>query len=453
MGRITERREHRGLETILFWVLPTLAVLGSLAPVSGPFFAFRVAVPLAVIASLLSGRRTQTGKRTGIRTLIVAFCWLWFIVMALLSIVGTRTDELWTEALSLGVGLLLIATTALLADTRHVLRIWANGWLAVYLLTVAIVIWELATDAHLPNYYIYQNIDLPSWAGDSSPAATLGNPNNLAFFLLASMIVLLSGRALATSRGVRILFTASALSVPVVLVSTNSRTAVAAVVAAGVIYLLFHRPLLGLVTLMAALVASLALFKARATPFGGLQRAIQEWFGDFIGGQSGSIRVNLALNGLEFLADTALVGTGPGGFQEQMARSGKYATFGITSPHNGAIEVLVQYGPLVFVTLLSLLVMFSVIGARAYRRSAAGSSERQLATALILALVLMAPMVVMNSTTIAQSFPWVYFAFLTALAIFLEGGGEELPARDAGALRFEAKYLSTKYRMSTRHRI
>lgn len=408
--------------------LPSLAVLGSLAPGIGPFFAFRFAVPLLALCVLV-GRQTWPSRST-VRTAAIVLCWVWLVALLALSIAAPPSSSMWAEALSVGIGLVLLASMAAGTVSAQTIRTFSYGWLIAYLLTAMIAGWELLSGSHLSNYFIYHDLSLPDWTATHAIASTLGNPNNYGFFLFASLIVLAVGRVSTPSRFARSVFSSSLVSVPVLLYFTESRTALAVCLAVLFLYFVIQRSLVTVV--LTGLAAATALIWGSYVGSTHILRAITEGVSELTAGNSGTVRLNLTLNGFDFLFETYLLGLGPGGFQSRLAQGGRFPTLGVLSPHNGAIEVLAQYGVIVFAVLVILLTLLITTGWRAFIASPRGSEQRYIGGALVLAVLTLPPIVVTNSSTLTQSFPWVYLAFLVIVGIYVNqatpGGGKQPPS-------------------------
>ncbi len=404
-------RKSELFHSALVMVIPSLAVLGSLAPGIGPFFAFRISVPLFALSVLMVRQSWPIHSR--VRSVAILLCWVWLVALLALSIATQSSSSRWAEVLSVGIGLLLLASWAAGTVSADTIRVFGYGWLVAYLVTAIIAVWELISGSHLSNYFIYNDLSLPDWTETNAVASTLGNPNNYGFFLFASLIVLAVGRASTRSRFIRLIFSFALLSIPVLLYFTESRTSLALWIAVVFVYFLVQRPLITVV--LTCLGAAVTLV------WGGyvdIAHGIMQWFGNFAGG-SADIRVNLTLNGIDFLQETYFLGLGPGGFESRMAQGGRFPTGGILSAHNGATEVLVQYGVIVFAALVVLLVLLMATGWRASRAFPRGSQQRFLGVALVVAVLTLPPIVVTNSTTLTQSFPWVYLVFLVTVGIHL----------------------------------
>ena len=99
------------------------------------------------------------------------------------------------------------------------------------------------------------------------------------------------------------------------------------------------------------------------------------------------IRTWLIRAGLDFFTQSPLVGFGPGGFQVKMGESYDYReqTRGIVDPHNFYIELLVQYGGVMFLAYAAI-VFYMLIAAfkKALRELKAGKAGNGVLTILLL---------------------------------------------------------------------
>jgi hypothetical protein len=151
------------------------------------------------------------------------------------------------------------------------------------------------------------------------------------------------------------------------------------------------------------------------------------------GNASIQVRWNLFLNGLAFTGETALIGLGPGGFEIRMMSAAKYDTAGIQSTHSGVIEVLAQYGVVVFLAVACLLIWLTVEGAKGIRGSVRRSELRELSVALVIGTVALTPLSFTNSSTLDLSFTWTYLLMLCLVGVEVsrrrrEAADEGLPA-------------------------
>lgn len=128
---------------------------------------------------------------------------------------------------------------------------------------------------------------------------------------------------------------------------------------------------------------------------------------------SNTIRKNLVLNGLEYLKSSHYMGLGAGGFQAcNMKKMNKYQDGGVGGAHNFVIEILSQYGIIVFLLLLSI---FSWIGLELIKalRTKRWSERHFLVLGLMITLVFMGNS---NSTFLSLPINWSLVAFILVFA-------------------------------------
>ncbi|WP_430404667.1 O-antigen ligase family protein [Fluviicola sp.] len=128
---------------------------------------------------------------------------------------------------------------------------------------------------------------------------------------------------------------------------------------------------------------------------------------------SNTIRKNLVLNGLEYLKSSHYMGLGAGGFQVcNMKKMNKYPDDGVGGAHNFVIEILSQYGIIVFLLLLSI---FSWIGIEFIRalRTKRWSEKHFLVLWLFITLIFMGNS---NSTFLSLPINWFLMVVLLIFA-------------------------------------
>ncbi|NOZ73211.1 MAG: hypothetical protein GXP38_15110 [Chloroflexi bacterium] len=309
------------------------------------------------------------------------------------------------------------------------------GWSSAYLLTLFVAGWELVTGRHLPSYYLSH---LPSYAVPRI-TGTLGQPNNLgAFLVLVYPFLWLSYRR--TERPLlRWMQLALIVTVPVLLVFTASRLAMLAFFLQMAILGFFavlpprrHLSVLAVVVVSVGILltgllnpstdinrkldaASYELHRMEAgkeTVIPGEDES-RENIGESRPERILSIqqRINLLLNGLWLTKVTFGRGVGPGGFAYY--QTNKITPYPVINPdpHNFWIEVLSQYGILVFVLFLAwYLSLYRVV--LKYRHSG-------LAIILLMALVGYIFASAANSSYIAQQTNWIFLASIMSLASYL----------------------------------
>ncbi|MCI2266957.1 O-antigen ligase family protein [Sediminivirga luteola] len=409
------------LRSFLILIIPGLAILGGLAPGFGPLFAFRLAALTYILVAFFSPLQRERAPSTFLSWATIG-CFLWLGSLGLLLLFRGTNDAGSAEVLSVLIGVLLILAVLRGPFTRQMLMLWAYGWLLAYVAAAAVAVWELATGRHLPNFYVYV-LDIRYWNQENVVAATLGNPNNYAFFLVVSALVCAFGRHSANGRASRISFTAGLVTAPILVFFTQSRLALALVLTVTLFAVAMRRPVwlflagpLG----VGALIVTVENPQWILQVFGLRGSTISDALGADV---SGEVRVNLFLNGMDFATRGAFLGLGPGSFEQMMlSGSPRFWTAGIINPHNLLIEVLLQYGAVVFVPLLIALTRAAVVAAGCSFNEELDRFDRTLARSVLLIVISLPVLGLMSSTTLNMSFPWVCFAFVALSAAYLEIG-------------------------------
>ncbi len=397
---------------VLFGALPTLAALGPLLTVSGGLFGFRLACGFVIAHAVVFLMEEERWRRSDVW--LVGAC-LSFAVAGLagLTRLAPGSDNPYTEFLAIMVGLLTaLAARAWQRRVPGILQALARGWVVAGLVSSAIALWEIATGSHLPGYLA---------AAAPAPAATFGNPNALAMFVVMANVWAIPVRRLSGARWRVSTWVLALVSAPILYLA-DARLAMVvwvAVLGASVWFVVSgsHRGsayLIGAalptgvgiaVVLMAPVLSVYAVEAATA-------------------GTSGGVRQALTAQGLGFAVEQRGLPTWPGAFEALMLDHGDLAsTAGLINAHNTWVEMLVQYG------LLSLLLVLGCMVA-----CVAGTpqprGEALVAVATILALG------VVNSSSLDDASFWLFFTTLTVLArsprdtIATEGPHKEVPVRD-----------------------
>lgn len=298
-----------------------------------------------------------------------------------------------------------------------------DGWVLGYLATSAVALWELTTGHHLPSHYTETAPDY-LFQVFRVAAATFGHPNNYAAFLVLCFPFLawsLSEARHTLSRFVYILLLGA---LPLLVAMTASRVGLVALLCV----VLFWAALRGKATRTVLVASSLIGFAAIA-----YLPALHDTFliiaklesllGEEIArGGSASNRMNLTLNGLWFLLISGGIGTGAGSFETMIAAgAGPLPTRGIINPHNFWIEVLSQYGLVVFCVFVMWLGYIGCIAWRARARAEEyGQREvKLLAEVVLCGLVAYCFAALANSAYVGRPINWMFLGSLGVLSTCL----------------------------------
>ncbi|MCL6631854.1 MAG: glycosyltransferase [Alicyclobacillus herbarius] len=326
-----------------------------------------------------------------------------------------------------------------------------RGWVAAYLAALAVAAWELVSNHHLPGYYAEH---ASPWKLHHVVIATFENPNNYAAFITLSLPFLwwswrCGGRVAKGVYGVLL------LTVPALLALTAGRLGIIGAVLALVLLTGFRvRTLRGLIWAACGWGVMYLVFQAGLSFSASDAEKIRHTLGTptFSGAEPlGSIgqRLNLIRNGIHFTLLSHGLGFGPGSFEYLMSHDvGIYPTGGIINPHNFWVEVLSEYGVIVFCGLLFCLAAVFLAAWRVRRDTPKTQVNVRAAAEVVLAGLPGYGFAAMeHSSYINQPVNWAFLTSMMAMAVVLRGltasAGEKIEASQEGDSRPRVVHLTS----------
>jgi hypothetical protein len=246
-------------------------------------------------------------------------------------------------------------------------RLLAIGWTLALLVTLAIGGWEIATLHHLPSYYLSRLGPIDKITPFA--AATFGNPNNFASFLVIALpaaVAVFGGR-----HGLIVWLLLLGLIVAVILVIVLNHSRLPLVALALELILLVRGILPGvrrqlLLALMLVAALTIALRSERFVASWKLLLAdLTIDRRDLAGGGSGFLRMEVHRAGADIIERSHGLGAGPGSFAYEVRRLPRNRpSYAVDSPHDFALEIAAQYGLAVLLIVLvaaALLLLHGLI--------------------------------------------------------------------------------------------
>ncbi|MNK22595.1 Teichuronic acid biosynthesis protein TuaE [compost metagenome] len=128
---------------------------------------------------------------------------------------------------------------------------------------------------------------------------------------------------------------------------------------------------------------------------------------------SNTIRKNLVMNGIEYLKSSHYMGLGSGGFlASNLKKLNKYPDGGVGGAHNFIIEILSQYGVIIFVLLFSVFTWIGVLLFRAFKNKS-WNDQHFIVLWLFVTLIFMGNA---NSSFLSLPINWFLVVFLLIFA-------------------------------------
>lgn len=391
-----QRRSLQGFTSVLLFLMPVVASLGSVVSIGG----FAAARPLAAVLVVVTFLVTPRWNRVSIWIVVLIVCWLvWGLVMP-------HGTDAFKRLLSIALSLASVLAFVLYPWTRERLRLLGRAWLFAWIVAVIPAIYEIVSGKHLPNYLSSS----PGWVRESSDdiASYFVNPNPFAYFLCAAMAVFIMASRLEKRWVRNVMLVCCALS-PVIIYPTNSRL----VLAVSLVMLVWMvatrevvRPRLKLLTAVSVTLAMVAFVVLISSP-----AIMNRIFNSFEG--SGSDRLKLYMNAVWMFLSTFGLGIGPGMFEDTMRRNRvPYITHEAVNPHSGVFEILSQYGFLIAALVGAALIAVAWRGMRGIGRIDEAPEYRMIRQGVVITAIMIPVLSFGDSTFLDSPIAWTQVATL-----------------------------------------
>lgn len=391
-----QRRSLQGFTSVLLFLMPVVASLGSVVSIGG----FAAARPLAAVLVVVTFLVTPRWNRVSIWIVVLIVFWLvWGLVMP-------HGTDAFKRLLSIALSLASVLAFVLYPWTRERLRLLGRAWLFAWIVAVIPAIYEIVSGKHLPNYLSSS----PGWVRESSDdiASYFVNPNPFAYFLCAAMAVFIMASRLEKRWVRNVMLVCCALS-PVIIYPTNSRL----VLAVSLVMLVWMvatrevvRPRLKLLTAVSVTLVMVAVVVLISSP-----AIMNRIFNSFEG--SGSDRLKLYMNAIWMFLSTFGLGIGPGMFENTMRRNRvPYITHEAVNPHSGVFEILSQYGFLIAALVGAALIAVAWRGMRGIGRIDEAPEYRMIRQGVVITAIMIPVLSFGDSTFLDSPIAWIQVATL-----------------------------------------
>jgi len=386
-----------------------------------------MAVAAALVVGLVAFANGKVRLNPALRGYF-ALAWVWILVGTLGSMSAYDSVGAIKELLNVILGLGVVAVVAGLVgyDTRMATGVW-RAWVAAYLVTGLVAVWELKTGQHLYGTFMEQTPDyvlVMTWA-----MSTFANPNNYAAFLLLCFPFLLQSYASTKQLGIKVFAGLLVASLPLLMTFTGSRGGLFGLFLEILVLAGMRRGLTGVGLALGGSIAvvGVGLFLLSAADLGesslmivGKVTFIRE---SMLEGGSLNQRLYLIGNGLAMLLNTWGWGVGPHGFERAVLGSDMPYRIEIPNPHNFWIEVASQYGIVVFAMLAYWLWTLVRIHLDQIRFARVNRLDASFSKTALVGCVGYVFATMENSSYIPQPTNWLFLGTLLALTNVTYAGG------------------------------
>jgi len=337
------------IRKVYLFLIPVSAAVGNYLLVANFGFLGISLWRLLVFGScLFVGGLDWLENKNGRLFLFIVFAWLGWGLLSLLWTPDVNNGT--SDVANLFFYLLLIyGLLNLRAYEPDNLKALCFGWVGAYLLSGIVAIWELLTNNHLPGYWIQENPlrELLKYVTIS----LFSNPNNYSAFILLSVPFLLL--AIDTMKGyvARTALYMMLITVPLFILTSGTRIALIGFFIQILTSLFMKKNKFNTILIIAIMVSmSFVVLYGMSSQNEGKFEKILSLREKISSDESFVSRANLSLNGLSMLYHSYGMGFGAASY-ESITNSSSIPlrqTGGIVNPHNYSIQILSEYGILVF---------------------------------------------------------------------------------------------------------
>jgi len=386
----------------------------------GPLTLFPYRILLVLLWGLFVARVLTQGKvalpQGRIRPYMTFFAiWVAYAVVSLGWAASKGGAVRHVIFLAMGVSLIFFATYYF-RDHRDLAKLYWI-WFGVFCSLILLGLWEHLTGHHLPVSGYYGEAPARFM---HCPTGVFKNPNDYATFLSLSIPFAIYLIRYNKCKLVQLGGFGGAATAFYLIVATGSRANLLAVLLELGFLLLFLTGLKQKTKVAATMAVCVAI--AFVVLPGAVRESSLKVAAELssiatqaeLGIGSVAVRANLARNGLQFLYSTAGFGVGAGNAEYWMARFARHDTAGILNLHNWWLEVLVNYGVLIFGGYVAVYIGIVRDLWHVWRRARA-RGERVIAEAVLVSMVAFAVASMSSSSIMAFNPNWILFALALVL--------------------------------------
>lgn len=338
--------------------------------------------------------------------------WLLYAIISIVW-VESKVDAIRNVIfLFMGVSLIFFATYYLREKKDLIVLYWM--WNVLTGCLILLGFWEHLTGHHLPVSKLYGRNDIWLW---HRPTGVFYNPNDYATFLAISFPFMLGMIRYIKNVLTKIIGATGTIASFYLIAITGSRANIIAICLEVLFFLLFLTTLKQKLKILFTTLIGLVILRS-ILPINILSLLVSmelKSFTSYSETRVGSvaIRRNLAANCFGFLYPTAGLGVGAGNVEYWMDNFAQHNTRGILNAHNWWLEILTNYGIIIFMWYILIYSRFLIGLWRCWKKSNHWS-EFLISEILLLSVIGFIIASTSSSSVMAFEPNWMIFAFLVA---------------------------------------
>lgn len=336
----------------------------------------------------------------------IGFMFVW-CCYAFLTILWVEDKSSWIQTLYfLGLGFISIYIFSKYIINKNYIY---NCFLAFSFSSVVHIIFGI-NEYLFNNYYFIMQEYLEKYSYNNWPVSTFVNTNNYAFFLGLSLCVFLFIIKASKNIYLRVLYVMVSVLAFFLICATSSRAVLLALMIGG-LFLVFNkyvfvnkRKLFNTLLVTGVFMILLTIIISSIIAFTNMDK-----FQNPI--QSTSIRMNLTFNSFYFTIKSYFLGVGAGNFEYHIINNAVFNTSTIINAHNWWLEILSEYGVVIF---LGYVLFISLIYIMTQRKFRINNFIQSFQFAMTLFVVVFSIGCISPSSILEMEWMWLLFAVIVS---------------------------------------
>lgn len=290
-------------------------------------------------------------------------------------------------------------------------------WILIFIVLIPVGMWEANTGNHLAISGRFLDDDIIT---KYAPTTVFHNQNDYSFYIALTIPFVLMWIKYSRKVFIRVVGIIAIVLGLYLLILTDSRTCYLGLIIGFSFWILFIVKVKKIYKILFyAFVFFLALFILFPQRTNEIYRLAENEFKSVLNAEqrsqdgSISVRVNLAKNAIHFAIKSGGFGVGAGNIEYQMKNYGIYPVQGITNVHNWWVEILANYGVLIFIGYI-ILYMHIIANLIKIHNKCKNAIDKMIGEALFVAWIIFPIGALSSSSIMAEPTQWIIMGFSLA---------------------------------------